>query len=567
MFYLKRKLIKYCYFIVFLLISQQVLAVENVTQKLEAGAVASPDYYGAIAAQEILKKGGNAADAAVATAFALAVTYPEAGNIGGGGFMTLWMDGKPYFIDYREVAPSKADRDMYLDEHKNVIPNLSLYSYKASGVPGTVAGMWAVHQRFGKLSWKEVMAPAIRFANEGFTVDKQLVKRYQEAAELAPANGHFKQYFDAMQAGKVFKQPELGKVLARIANQGSDGFYKGETAKLIAQQMEKNDGLITENDLANYQAKWRDPLVAKWQDMQIVTAPPPSSGGVGLIQLLLMKQDLANEFKDVKVNSPQYIHLLAEIEKRVFADRAEYMGDPDFISVPVTQLIDANYLAQRAKQVNPKAISITEQVKPGLDNNREKLQTTHFSIVDKWGNAASNTYTLNGWFGSAVVIEGTGIILNNEMDDFSSKPGVANQFGVVSKDANAIEPNKRPLSSMTPSIFIKNNDVAMVIGTPGGSRIFTSIFQVVTNVFDNHMSLKAAIDAPRYHHQLLPTNLIFIERFQNRVPEDLKAQLKQMGYQFKQQDFSGDIQAIKITDNKPEAVSDIRGRGKSIIVR
>ncbi|NUF26562.1 gamma-glutamyltransferase [Gilliamella sp. ESL0254] len=567
MFYLKRKLIKYCYFIVFLLISQQVLAVENVTQKLEAGAVASPDSYGAIAAQEILKKGGNAADAAVATAFALAVTYPEAGNIGGGGFMTLWMDGKPYFIDYREVAPSKADKDMYLDDHKNVIPNLSLYSYKASGVPGTVAGMWAVHQRFGKLSWKEVMAPAIRFANEGFTVDKQLVKRYQEAAELAPANGHFKQYFGAMQAEKVFKQPELGKVLERIANQGSDGFYKGETAKLIAQQMEKNDGLITENDLANYQAKWRAPLVANWQDMQIVTAPPPSSGGVGLIQLLLMKQDLANDFKDVKVNSPQYIHLLAEIEKRVFADRAEYMGDPDFISVPVTELIDTNYLAQRAKQVNPKAISITEQVKPGLDNNREKLQTTHFSIVDKWGNAASNTYTLNGWFGSAVVIEGTGIILNNEMDDFSSKPGVANQFGVVSKDANAIEPNKRPLSSMTPSIFIKNNDVAMVIGTPGGSRIFTSIFQVVTNVFDNHMSLKAAVDAPRYHHQLLPTNLIFIERFQNRVPEDLKDQLKQMGYQFKQQDFSGDIQAIKITNNKPEAVSDIRGRGKSIIVK
>ncbi|OCG26960.1 gamma-glutamyltransferase [Gilliamella sp. HK2] len=566
MFYLKRRLITYCSLVIFLVISP-VFAVDNLKQKFEAGAVASPDYYGALAAQEILEKGGNAADAAVATAFTLAVTYPEAGNIGGGGFMTLWMEGKPYFIDYREIAPNKADRDMYLDDHKNVIPNLSLYSYKASGVPGTVAGMWAVHQRFGKLSWKEVMAPAIRFANEGFTVDKLLVKRYHEVESLAPANGHFKQYFGSMQEGKLFKQPELGKVLMRIADQGSDGFYKGETAKLIAKQMQENAGLITENDLANYQAKWREPLVAKWQDMQIVTAPPPSSGGVGLIQLLLMKQNLANDFKNVKVNSPQYIHLLAEIEKRVFADRAEYMGDPDFISVPVAKLIDANYLAERAKQVNPKAISITEQVKPGLNNNHEKLQTTHFSIVDKWGNAASNTYTLNGWFGSAVVIEGTGIILNNEMDDFSSKPGVANQFGVVSKDANAIEPNKRPLSSMTPSIFIKNNDVAMVIGTPGGSRIFTSIFQVVTNVFDNHMSLKAAMDAPRYHHQLLPTNLIFIERFQNKVPEDLKDKLKQMGYHFEQQDFSGDIQAIKITDKKPEAVSDIRGRGKSIIVK
>jgi gamma-glutamyltranspeptidase / glutathione hydrolase len=566
MFYLKRRLITYCSLVIFLVISP-VFAVDNLKQKFEAGAVASPDYYGALAAQEILEKGGNAADAAVATAFTLAVTYPEAGNIGGGGFMTLWMEGKPYFIDYREIAPNKADRDMYLDDHKNVIPNLSLYSYKASGVPGTVAGMWAVHQRFGQLTWKEVMAPAIRFANEGFTVDKLLVKRYHEVESLAPANGHFKQYFGSMQEGKLFKQPELGKVLMRIADQGSDGFYKGETAKLIAKQMQENAGLITENDLANYQAKWREPLVANWQDMQIVTAPPPSSGGVGLIQLLLMKQNLANDFKNVKVNSPQYIHLLAEIEKRVFADRAEYMGDPDFISVPVAKLIDANYLAERAKQVNPKAISITEQVKPGLNNNHEKLQTTHFSIVDKWGNAASNTYTLNGWFGSAVVIEGTGIILNNEMDDFSSKPGVANQFGVVSKDANAIEPNKRPLSSMTPSIFIKNNDVAMVIGTPGGSRIFTSIFQVVTNVFDNHMSLKAAMDAPRYHHQLLPTNLIFIERFQNKVPENLKDKLKQMGYHFEQQDFSGDIQAIKITDKKPEAVSDIRGRGKSMVVR
>ncbi|MWP46565.1 gamma-glutamyltransferase [Gilliamella sp. Pas-s27] len=565
--YTKHNLIKSLFFIVFILINQQVLADENIKQKLEAGAVASPDYYGAMAAQEILKKGGNAADAAVATAFALAVTYPEAGNIGGGGFMTLWMDGQPYFIDYREVAPAQANKDMYLDEHKDVIPNLSLYSHKASGVPGTVAGMWAVHQRFGKLSWKDVMAPAIHFANEGFTVDKQLIKRYQETLEVAPANGHFKQYFGSMQAGKLFKQPELGKVLERIANQGSDGFYKGETAKLVAQQMKENDGLISENDLANYQAKWRTPLVANWQDMKVVTAPPPSSGGVGLIQLLLMKQDLAKDFKNVKVNSAQYIHLLAEIEKRVFADRAEYMGDPDFITVPVEKLIDPNYVEERAKQVNPKAISVTEQVKPGLDNDREKLQTTHFSIVDKWGNAVSNTYTLNGWFGSAVVVKGTGIILNNEMDDFSSKPGVANQFGVVGKDANAIEPNKRPLSSMTPSIFIKNNDVAMVIGTPGGSRIFTSIFQVVTNVFDNHMSLKAAIDAPRYHHQLLPANLIFIERFQNKVPEELKDKLKQMGYHFKQQDFSGDIQAIKITDNKLEAVSDIRGRGKSIIVK
>lgn len=565
MFYLK--LLKHCWFLLFLILSQHVNATLQKPPLFEAGAVASPDYYGAIAAQEMLAKGGNAVDAAVATAFALAVTYPEAGNIGGGGFMTLWMDGKPYFIDYREVAPGKATKDMYLDADKNVIPNLSLYSHQASGVPGTVAGMWAVHQRFGKLDWKAVMAPAIRFAQEGFTVDKQLIKRYQEAEALAPANGYFKQYFGTMRTGETFKQPELAKVLARIADKGSDGFYKGETAQLIAKQMTKNAGLITEDDLANYQAKWRTPLIANWQNMQIITAPPPSSGGVGLIQLLLMKQDLANDFKGVTVNSAPYIHLLAEIEKRVFADRAEYMGDPDFVTVPVERLIDANYLSQRAKQINAKAITATDQVRPGLDNQNEKLQTTHFSIVDKWGNAVSNTYTLNGWFGSAVVIEGTGIVMNNEMDDFSSKQGVANQFGVVGKDANAIEPNKRPLSSMSPSIFTQNDQVVMVIGTPGGSRIFTSIFQVVTNVFDNHMPLKEAVDAPRYHHQLLPSNVIFIEPFQSKVPQPIKSKLEQMGYQFEQQDFNGDIQVIKITDNKPQAVSDVRGRGKAMIVK
>lgn len=567
MTHLTRTIIKCYSFLVLLVISQHVLAVEKVTQKFDAGAVASPDYYGAIAAQEILEKGGNAADAAVATAFALAVTYPEAGNIGGGGFMTLWMDGQPYFLDYREVAPAKATKDMYLDNKKEVVPNLSLYSHKAVGVPGTVAGMWAVHQRFGKLPWKDVLAPAIHYANDGFKVHQQLIQRYQEAVDKTPTNGHFKQYFGAMRAGQLFKQPELGKALARIAEQGSDGFYKGETAQLIAKQMAVNDGLITESDLANYQAKWREPLVADWNGMKIITAPPPSSGGIGLIQLLLMKQDLADDFKGVKPNSAQYVHLLAEIEKRVFADRAEYLGDPDFVTVPVSQLVDEAYVAKRASQVNPKAISVTETVKPGLTNNHEKLQTTHFSVVDKWGNGVSNTYTLNGWFGAGVVVEGTGILLNNEMDDFSSKPGVANQFGVVGNDANAIEPNKRPLSSMAPSIFTKDDDIVMVIGTPGGSRIFTSIFQVVTNVFDNHMVLQQAVEAPRYHHQLLPKNLIFIERFQNGVPNDLKNALERMGYSFYQQEFSGDIQAIQIVNKKTEAVSDPRGRGKSIVVK
>lgn len=548
-----------------LIINQHALAVEKEMPLLSAGAVAAPDYYGAVAAQEILKKGGNAVDAAVATAFVLAVTYPEAGNIGGGGFMTLWVNGKPYFLDYREIAPAKATKEMYLDDKQEVIPNLSLYSYKAAGVPGTVAGMWAVHQRFGKLPWKDVLAPAIHYASSGFKVNQQLMQRYQETVPKSPKNGYFKQYFGSMKVDQSFKQPALAETLERIAKEGRDGFYKGKTATLIAEQMAANDGLITTSDLANYNAKWRDPLVADWKGMQIITAPPPSSGGIGLIQLLLMKQDLAGDFKGVKVNSAQYIHLLAEIEKRVFADRAEYLGDPDFIKVPVKALIDKDYLAKRASQVNPTAISVTEDIKPGLDMNREKLQTTHFSVIDKWGNAVSNTYTLNGWFGSAIVIKDTGILLNNEMDDFSSKPGVANQFGVVATDANSIGPNKRPLSSMTPSIITKDNKVVMVIGTPGGSRIFTSIFQVIVNVFDNHMSLKQAVAMPRYHHQLLPKNLIFIERFHNNVPTGLKKQLEQMGYKFYQQDFSGDIQAIQVINKKPEAVADPRGRGRALI--
>lgn len=567
MTYLKRIITNNISFILLLFLSQPSLATDNINPIFDASAVAAPDYYGALAAQEILQKGGNAADAAVATAFALAVTYPEAGNIGGGGFMTLWMAGNPYFIDYREIAPAAATKDMFLDDNQAVIDNLSLYSYKASGVPGTVAGMWAVHQRFGRLSWQDVLAPAIRFANEGFYVEQQLEQRYQEVLNNAPANGNFEHYFAGLQTGNLFKQPELANVLKQIAQHGADGFYKGDIAKLIASQMAENGGLITETDLANYQIKWREPLIANWQGMQIITAPPPSSGGVGLIQLLTMKQYLTNQFEGLKVNSPQYVHLLAEIEKRVFADRAQYMGDPDFVSVPVASLIDQSYLLERAKQVNPQAISLTENVKPGLDSQQEKLQTTHFSVVDKWGNAASNTYTLNGWFGSAVVIKGTGIVMNNEMDDFSSKPGVANQFGVVGNDANAIVPNKRPLSSMTPTIFTKNNQVAMVIGTPGGSRIFTSIFQVIANVFDNKMSLSEAVSSPRYHHQLLPINQIYVERFQNKLSDDFKTTLEQMGYHFYQQDFSGDIQAIQIIDNHPQAVSDIRGRGKSLVIK
>jgi gamma-glutamyltranspeptidase/glutathione hydrolase len=528
---------------------------------LSASAMAVADEFSADAAERIFKEGGNAVDAAVAVAFTLAVTYPEAGNIGGGGFMTLYVNGKPYFMDYRERAPLAATKDMYLDKDGNVIKGMSLVGMRAVGVPGTVEGMWEVQKRFGKLTWKQVLAPAIHYARDGFEVSEQLQQRRDAAAKDYGDKTNFGQYFGQLKAGETFKQPELAATLTRIANQGAKGFYEGKTADLIAAAMKARGGLITKEDLHEYKAVWRHPIQADWNGYHIITAPPPSSGGIGLVQLLKMKADLKDDFADVKLNSPQYIHLVAEIEKRVFADRAQYLGDPDFYKVPVAQLTDDAYIAKRASEVDPKKPSDTKSVQPGLGTSMpEKAETTHFSIVDKWGNAVSNTYTLNGYFGSGEVVDGTGILLNDEMDDFSAKPGVANMFGVVGSDANAIEPKKRPLSSMTPTVLTKDGKVAMVIGTPGGSRIFTSIFQVITNVYDFHMPLPDAVAAMRFHHQLLPPNTIFWEPYKP-IEGDLAQALEAKGYVLKGQNFNGDIQVIKVDGGAPEAVADPRGRG------
>ncbi|PCE23815.1 gamma-glutamyltransferase [Paraburkholderia acidicola] len=532
---------------------------------LNASAVAVSDKYAADAAEQIFNEGGNAVDAAVAIAFSLAVTYPEAGNIGGGGFMTLYVDGKPYFMDYRERAPLAATKNMYLDDQGNVIKGKSLFGYYAVGVPGTVAGMSEVQHRFGKLTWKQVLAPAIKYARDGFIVDEALASRREEAAKDFAGKTNFDTYFGAMKAGTTFKQPDLAAVLTRIANQGAKDFYQGKTADLIAASM-RGHGLITKQDLQQYKAVWREPVQGKWNGYDVITAPPPSSGGIGLLQLLQMKADLAPDFKDVALNSPQYVHLIAEIEKRVFADRAQYLGDPDFYKVPVAQLTDPAYIARRAAEVNPNQPSDTKSVQPGLGTSMpEKAETTHFSVVDKWGNAVSNTYTLNGWFGSGVVAEGTGIVLNDEMDDFSAKPGVANMFGVVGSDANSIEPKKRPLSSMTPTIMTKDGKVSLVIGTPGGSRIFTSIFQVINNVYDFNMPLKEAVAAMRFHHQLLPPNTIFWEPYRP-IDGELAQQIEAKGYNLKGQDFSGDIQAIKINGDTPDAAADPRGRGVTRLI-
>jgi len=548
----------------YLALAAAILSCSSVhAANLEGGAVAAPDQYGAQVAADILKKGGNAVDAAVATAFTLAVTYPEAGNIGGGGFMTLFVDGKPYFLDYREVAPKAATRNMYLDDKGEVIENLSLVGARAAGVPGTVMGLWEAHQKFGKLPWSELLTPAIGYAKNGFKVAEKQYQYRNDAQGMFKTATNFNDYFGNMKVGELFKQPEMAQTLERIAAKGVSEFYQGKTADLLVAQMQADKGLITKDDLKDYKAVWREPMAVSWRGNVVYTAPPPSSGGVALAQLLGIKEDRAADFKGVAHNSAQYIHLLAEIEKRVFADRADYLGDPAFTKVPVDQLVAKDYLANRAAQVNPKAISATDKVKPGL----EPHQTTHFSIVDKQGNAVSNTYTLNLDYGSGVVVKGAGFLLNDEMDDFSAKPGAANAFGVVGGDANAIEPGKRMLSSMSPSLMTRDGKVELVIGTPGGSRIFTSIFQVMNNLYDYGMPLDKAVAAQRVHHQLLPKDTIYFDSYAP-LTGPVADELKKMGYVLEDQGWEmGDIQAIRVDGAKLETASDPRGRGVGMIVK
>ncbi len=381
-------------------------------------AIAMPDRYGADVSELVLRAGGNAVDAAIATTISLAVTYPEAGNIGGGGFMLIYMNGQSYFLDYREVAPAAASRDMYLDENGDVVRGLSRVGHRAAGVPGTGAGMWAAHQQFGTLPWAELLAPAIDLAENGFVVDEKLAARTKRRQKVYAGKTNFDQYFGKLKGGTVFSQPELAETLRRIAANGRAGFYQGETAAFIVDEMKRGGGLISLDDLVEYQPAWREPLKASWRDYQVLSAPPPSSGGFAIIQLLKMKDHLAEEFDGLAHNSAQYVHLIAEMEKRVFADRAEYFGDPDFVDVPIDKLIAGTYIEARAAEVDIDAISSVESVPPGL----ESPHTTHFSIVDKDGNAVSNTYTINSYFGNGVVVEGAGFLLNNEMDEFSAKP-------------------------------------------------------------------------------------------------------------------------------------------------
>lgn len=535
-----------------------------------AGAAATGDAYSADVAGQVLRDGGNAIDAAVATAFVLAVTYPEAGNLGGGGFMNIYMDGKPYFLDYRETAPLAATQAMYAqfkDAAGNQDPVSSVWGAQAVAVPGTVAGLWAAHQKFGRLPWQRLVAPAIALARDGYLPSKEAIawrEFMQTAFATAPYPTNLMEYFGSMALGLLFKQTELAATLQRISARGADEFYRGMTADLLVAAMAQDggQGLITKTDLLAYKPVWRDPIAMQWNGMTVLSSPPPSSGGIALAQLLGMKSALSQTlFAGVPLNSAQYIHLNAEMMKRVFADRAQFLGDPAVTDVPVAGLLDPAYIAARAAEVNPVGITPTNDVAPGVP----KMHTTHFSIVDKWGNAVSNTYTLNMPYGSGVVVRGAGFALNDEMDDFATVPGQPNSLGVVGGDANAVAPGKRPLSSMSPTIVLKDGKPVAVLGTPGGSRIFTSVYQVLANMYDYGMNVDTAVRSRRFHHQL-PQGSVIEGEPSSPLPAPLAAELAARGYTVSTWAFSTDVRAIQVLNDRPTAASDPRGRGKSVIV-
>ncbi len=509
---------------------------------------------------KILKQGGNAVDAAIAVQFALAVVYPAAGNIGGGGFMVIRESyGKTATLDFREKAPAGSDRDMYLDENQEVIENLSLRGHLAAGVPGSVAGMAEAYEKFGTLPWEKLLDPAIDLAEKGF----QLTAR--EAGALNGNQEAFRKYNTIVpefvmnekgwQEGDIIKYKDLAATLQLIKTKGKDGFYKGITAKNIVEEMRRGNGIISLEDLENYQATWRIPLIGQYKGYRIITMPPPSSGGVALLQLLKSIEPYA--IGEMGYGTAASIHLMTEAERRVYADRATHLGDPDFWDVPVDQLIDADYNAKRMADYHPDSATLSADISAGQAALVESTETTHFSIVDKYGNAVAVTTTLNGGFGSKVFVAGSGFLLNNEMDDFSIKPGVPNYYGLIGGEANAIAPGKRMLSSMTPTIVEKDGKLLMLAGTPGGSTIITSVFQTILNVIEYGMNMEQAVNAKRVHHQWKPDTL-FIET--NALDSLTILTLKSMGHQISDRGRIGRVDAILVRkDNRLEAGADERG--------
>lgn len=505
---------------------------------------------------DIMKQGGNAIDAAIATHFALAVVFPAAGNIGGGGFMVVRLkDGTTATLDFREKAPAAATTNMYLDSAGNIIPDLSTQGHLASGVPGSVEGMVEAHKKYGTLPWKDLIQPAINLALNGFTLTEREANWFNEMQEdLKKYNTVMPDFLlrDSWKAGDSIKWMELGHTLELIRDNGRAGFYEGVTAENIAAEMKRGKGLITLEDLKNYTAAWRDPIVANYKDYKIISMPPSSSGGVCLVQLL--KSVEPYPIKQWGHNSVATIHLMTEAERRVYADRAIYLGDPDFFKVPVKQMIDDQYNDERMSSYDPDKATPSNEVKEGVIAGYESEETTHYSIVDPQGNAVAVTTTINGWFGSHVVVAGSGFFLNNEMDDFSSKPGVPNMFGVLGAEANKIEPNKRMLSAMTPTIVEKDGRLFMVVGSPGGSTIITSVFQVILNVAEHEMRMQEAVNAKRIHSQWLP-DVIIPET--GALSKEDSATLVDMGHKITPRRAIGRVDAILVLpDGKLEAGAD-----------
>lgn len=522
------------------------------------GMVASEQGLATQVGLDILKQGGNAIDAAVAVGFALAVVLPNAGNIGGGGFMVLHDDktGKDVAIDFREIAPAKASRDMYLDNQGNVIDGKSLFTHDASGVPGTVAGMEYALKKWGTMPLSKVLEPAIKLADKGFIVSDVLAQTLKEEKSTLGKWSSSKAIFfkngEPLKSGDLLVQKDLAKSLRLIAKQGAKAFYQGEIATKIAKEMQSHGGTMTLEDLKAYKVVERQPIIGDYRGYKVVTMPPPSSGGVHLIEILNMLEHYP--IKEDGVNSAKNIHHMAESMKLAYADRSEYLGDPDFVKIPVAGLTSKAYANELVKTINNNKARLSSNIKPGKPQPYESDQTTHFSVMDKAGNAVAVTYTLNLNFGSGIVVEGTGILLNNEMDDFSVKPGVPNAFGLVGGTANAIEAKKRPLSSMTPTIVMKNNKPWLVTGSPGGARIITTVLQSVVNTIDHEMNPAEAIITPRVHHQWLPDEL----RVEEGISPDTIKLLQDKGHKVVTKAPMGRIQIIQADDSGFYGYSDPR---------
>jgi len=507
---------------------------------------------------KILKQGGNAVDAAIAVQFAIAVVYPRAGNIGGGGFMVIRLkNGETAALDYREKAPAKASRDMYLDSLKNVVANLSTEGHLACGVPGTVAGMFAAHAKYGKLPMQKLIEPAIQLAQKGYYISEAEATRLRNHQELFTKYNETPNPFikDDWKVGDLLQQKELARTLTLIRDQGQAGFYEGENANDIVAEMYTRGGIISLEDLKNYDAKWRAPLVGNYKNYKIISMPPSSSGGVALLQMLKMVEPYP--LATWGFHSKEAVHLMAEAERRAYADRTEHLGDSDFYKVPIDSLLSVNYLQRRMSDFSMEKTTPSNSIFAGnFKMKKETFETTHTSIVDAEGNAVSVTTTLNGNFGNKVWVTNAGFFLNNEMDDFSVKPGVPNQFGLIGAEANAIQPGKRMLSSMTPTIVEKDGKLFMILGTPGGSTIMTTVFQVFLNIAEFNMNLDDAVNAKRFHHQWLPDEIV-MEKDALDLPT--RQNLEKMGHKFREVERIAQIKAIlKLPNGTWQGVADFR---------